>query len=145
MPTDDSKKQLLGFLGLCRKAGKLICGTPQVCDALGKKKQPYLVLAAHDSSEATRKKLRTQTEFYRVPLYIAEICGEELAHAVGKSGLIAAVAVTDSGMGEALLSRIEAMEKATAPRPNSTGKEPSAREGKDTQYDTEDCTDCEGL
>ena len=130
MPTDDMKKRLLGFLGLCRKAGKLICGTPQVCDSLGSKKPPCFVLAAYDASNATKKKLRTQTDYYGVPLHIAEITAEELAHAVGKTGALAAVAVTDPGMGEALLSRIGGAKDATD-TPISTGKEPSAREGKD--------------
>ena len=47
---------------------------------------------------------------------------------------LAAVAVTDCGMKEALLARIKAMEKdapTVTDRPISTGKEPSAREGKD--------------
>ena len=131
MPKNEAKKSLLGFLGLCRKAGRLICGTPQVTEALGGKRAPVFVVAAYDASPATQKKLRTQTEFYRVPLYTVEIGALELAHAVGKTGALAAVAVTESGMGEALLSRIKAMENATAECPISTGKEPSNEEGKD--------------
>ena len=127
----EAKKNLLGFLGLCRKAGRLICGTPQVCESLGSKRPPCFVVAAQDASPATQKKLKSQTEFYRVPLYTVKIGVEELAHAVGKTGALAAVAVTDSGMGKALLSRIEAMEKSDAECPISTGKEPSREEGKD--------------
>lgn len=131
MPKDEAKKSLLGFLGLCRKAGHLICGTPQVTEALGGKRQPVLVIVAEDASPATQKKLRTQTEFYRVPLRTVSVSVEELAHAVGKTGALAAVAVTDGGMANALLSRIEAMDDTAADTPISTGKEPSAREGKD--------------
>ena len=131
MPTHEAKMKLLGFLGLCRKAGRLICGTPQVTEALGGKRPPCFVLAAQDASPATQKKLKSQTEFYRVPLYTVNIGVEELAHAVGKTGALAAVAITDEGMATALLSRIEAMEQSDAECPISTGKEPSREEGKD--------------
>lgn len=126
---NEATKRLLGFLGLCRKAGKLIIGTPLVCEALGARTKPHLVLVCAYASPATRKKLQTKTAYYGVTLRMPALDPEELAHAVGKTGAVAALAVTDPGMAAALLSRIDAAEQTEAPI--STGKEPSAREGKD--------------
>ena len=37
--------KVLGALGLCRRAGALICGTPMICIALREgKKRPFLVV-----------------------------------------------------------------------------------------------------
>ncbi|MBQ8433008.1 MAG: ribosomal L7Ae/L30e/S12e/Gadd45 family protein [Clostridia bacterium] len=89
------QEKLLAALGLCRKAGKLICGTPLVCDALGSGKKPYLVVCASDNSENTAKRLRDRCAFYGVPMVRSQICGEELSRALGKGSRVAAVAVTD--------------------------------------------------
>ena len=47
---------VLRALGLCKRAGALITGTPMICDALrdGKRK-PLMVLVASDVSEGTKK------------------------------------------------------------------------------------------
>ena len=48
---------LLGAVGLCRKAGKLVMGTDAVCLALREAKKPFGVLAAGDCSENTSKQI----------------------------------------------------------------------------------------
>ena len=64
-----SNQRLLSALGLCRKAGKLICGTPLICDALRSAKKPCAVIMASDNSENTQKKLSDKCAFYGVPLF----------------------------------------------------------------------------
>ena len=92
-------KGALRALGLCRRAGALVCGTPMICTALrGGDKKPLMVVAASDVSDATLKKLTDKTGFYSTPLYRIDATGEELAAAVGKSGSLAAVAVTDKNL-----------------------------------------------
>ena len=90
------------FLGLCRRAGKAVCGTPLVCTELAKKKPPYLVLMSETASAATQKKLTNKCLFYRVPLIKIAVDTGSLAHAVGKTGDLAAVAVTDENFATEL-------------------------------------------
>ena len=88
----------LRLLGLARRAGKLLLGAPLIFAAMHKGKPPFLVIAAADASAPSQKKLRTQCEFYRVPLFISPYTKEALSHAVGKAGLLSAVAVTDAAL-----------------------------------------------
>lgn len=82
-------------LGICAKARKLVCGTPLICEALRGRNKPFLVLEASDNSENTSKRLRDRCSFYSVRMVRLRANGEELAGAVGKSGRVAAAAVTD--------------------------------------------------
>lgn len=86
---------VLGALGICAKAGRLICGTPLICEALKAKKQIFLVVEASDNSENTQKRLRDRCEFYGVKKVRLECDGDALAKALGKSGRVAAAAITD--------------------------------------------------
>ena len=89
-------QKTLNALGLCARARKLITGTPMVCDALKHRKPPvFLVLSAKDNAENTAKRLSDRCRFYEVPLVTPEIDGAALARAIGKSGHVAAVAITD--------------------------------------------------
>ena len=91
-----SNDRLLHALGLCAKAGRLITGTPMVCEALRQGcPRVHLVVAASDNSENTAKRLHDRCAFYGVRLVIAEADGVCLSDALGKSGRVAAVAITD--------------------------------------------------
>ena len=106
MPVRDDVSRpdrFLGLLGLCRRAGRVVCGAPLIFQAMRSHKPPALVLVAADASEGSAKKLRTKCEFYRVPLLLTEYTKEALAHAVGKDGPMAAVAVLDAGIAGELL------------------------------------------
>lgn len=69
-----------------------------VCEALAKPNAVKIVLMPSDNSENTQKRLRDKCEYYGVRLAKIPIDGETLAHAVGKSGKIAAVGVTDENL-----------------------------------------------
>ena len=92
------EEALLRALGLCSKARKIIFGTPMICESLAGKHKPYLVVCAADNAENTAKRLRDRCAFYDVRLAVCESNGEDLAHAVGKTGHLAAVAVTDENL-----------------------------------------------
>ena len=98
----DETERFLTFLGLCRRAGKTVHGTPLVCEALAKRKPPYLVLLSAGASAATAKKITDKCRFYRVPLLTVPADPERLARAVGKACLLAAVAVTDESFAREL-------------------------------------------
>ena len=92
--------RVMNALGLCRKAGALICGTDMICTSLrdGKGKRPLLVLEAADTSDGTHKKINDKCSFYGVKAVRLKETSEELARAVGKTGGLAAVAVTDENL-----------------------------------------------
>ena len=97
---------LLHALGLCARARGLIFGVPMICDALAGKQKPYLVISAVDNAENSAKRLRDRCAFYSVRLAICDVRGEELAHAVGKTGHLAAVAVTDANLSRLVEKKI---------------------------------------
>ena len=96
----DANATLLSSLGLCARAGALVFGTAMVCDAMraGGKKRPRLVLEACDTSQATHKKLTDKCTFYGVRHVRLPATGEALAAALGKSAVLAAVAVCDDNL-----------------------------------------------
>ncbi len=116
MSAPSQKDNLLSTVGLCARARKLAVGTPMVCDALrdGGKNRPLAVLEAADTSDNTHEKLLSKCAYYNTPLYRLPADTSELGHAIGKSGLVAAVAVTDAGLLRALSPYLPAPEKLPA-------------------------------
>ena len=110
---ENIKKRILSALGLAARAGALVCGTDMICDTLRKipesnrnnsnnkntaknRKKVLLVIEASDTSDNTNKKLTDKCSYYRTEhIKTDNIDAATLAHAVGKSGGIAAVALTD--------------------------------------------------
>ncbi len=117
------KDKLLSTVGLCARARKLITGTSMVCEALrkgaeaGDGKRPLAVLEASDTSAGTHKKLASKCAYYRTPLHRLPVNTAELGHAIGKSGLISAVAVTDEHLLRALAPHLPAPEAPPADIP----------------------------
>ena len=104
------ENKILSSLGLCAKAGKLIRGVPMICEALRRSgaSKVYLVLEACDTSDNTHKKLNDKCNFYNTEKIRLDENGEALASAVGKSGSIGAVAITDVGLSEMVKRHFEA-------------------------------------
>jgi ribosomal protein L7Ae-like RNA K-turn-binding protein len=75
-----------------------------VCEALraGGKTPVLAVLEAEDTSAATHEKLVSKCTYYRTPHYRIPVNTARLAHAVGKTGAVAAVGVTDENLLRAL-------------------------------------------
>lgn len=88
-------KHFISSLGLCAKAGKLICGVPMITEAMQKGKRVYLVLEASDTSDNTHKRISDKCDFYGVKKIQLDIDCGALGSAVGKSSVLAAVAITD--------------------------------------------------
>ena len=61
-------EKIIGLLGLAARAGKLIYGTPMVCDALREGKKVFYVFRAAGTSENTHKKIGDKCKFYNVEL-----------------------------------------------------------------------------
>lgn len=92
---NEPMQKALRAIGLCMKAGRLVCGTPLVCEALGGKRKPFLVVEASDNSDNTAKRLGDKCAYYGVEKLRLKASGEALARALGKSARVAAVAITD--------------------------------------------------
>lgn len=103
-------KNILLALGLSKKAGKLVRGTPAVCDALAGGKPPELVVLSGEASANTRKRVSDKCAYYGVRLLLTEATTDELSRAVGGKGAVAAVAVTDAGLAGLVLSKAEQLE-----------------------------------
>lgn len=118
-----ARDPLLFALGLCARARKLVTGTPMVCEALRKGgKTPILaVLEATDTSDNTHGKLTSKCAYYKTPLYRIPVTTEGLAHAIGKTGAVAAVGVTDAHLLDALARHLPPAEAL----PPSPAEEPT--------------------
>lgn len=106
MMMSNANREVLFALGLCAKAGKLIYGVPMVCEALKKQKSVVAVFSAADNSSNSAKRLFDRCNYYGVPLYTLSVDGDTLSGAVGKSGRLAALAVTDQNLCQLVLSKM---------------------------------------
>ena len=95
--------KLLNFLGLCRRAGRLVTGNDIVIDAV-ENGDARLVIVASDISANTEKKLRRVCDELYVPILTVNRTKEELSVAIGK--FAAVVAVTDKGFADKLTELI---------------------------------------
>ncbi len=98
----ENEKKLLGALGMSARARKMIFGVPMICEALGAQKKvgkyPLIVFEACDTSENTHKRISDRCGYYRVKLVKLNIDGATLATMLGKSSVLAAVALTDENL-----------------------------------------------
>ena len=109
------EKNLLGLIGICKKAGKTVVGVPMICEHLQKYRQKrpigsegeieLIVIEASDTSANTHKKITDKCIYYKVKHLKIESTCEILGNAVGK-GAVAAVAIADKGFCRAILGRI---------------------------------------
>ncbi len=90
----------LSYIGIAKKAGKLVSGTDMVCDTL-RQGGKLPVFVASDASDGTRKKLSDKCTFYRAELVTLDATSQELAHGIGKTGAVAAVYINDEGLSNA--------------------------------------------
>ena len=95
-----NSSRLLSNLGLCVRAGKTVMGVPMICEAMrkGGSNAPKAVFEAADTSENTHKRISDKCEFYGVKHIRLECDCETLAKSLGKTGALAAIALTDENM-----------------------------------------------
>lgn len=100
--SQNNSEKLLGLLGLAARAGKLVYGTPMVCEALKDRKKIYYVFRAKGASENTHKRIGDRCRYYGVTLIDVELDTAEFGRRLGKSGELAAVALTDAGFAQGI-------------------------------------------
>ena len=102
--TDEEK--ILSVLGLSARSRSLVFGVPQICEALTKDrareekngKYPLVVFEASDTSENTHKRISDKCGYYNVKHIRLATDGETLAKRLGKSSMLAAVAITNKDL-----------------------------------------------
>ena len=120
-PTKEDK--LLSTLGLCARARKLVMGTPMVCETLRSGKPAiHGVLEASNTSANTHKRLADRCAYYQVPLYRLSADTARLGRAVGKTGAVAAVGVTDKDLYRALSPHLPLREEPREETEQETDK-----------------------
>ena len=103
------RKKFAGLLGIAKKAGRVIAGTNLVTDSIRSgsvSKCPQAVFLASDASENTKKRITNCCTYYEVPLYLIPLTIAEIGDAIGKSGSVSAVGITDAGLCDALVKLI---------------------------------------
>lgn len=90
---------ILNFLGIARRAGKLSLGFDAAEEAVNKKKSKLLILAC-DVSERTRKSVEKISVKGNVNTVFSEIPMERLGNAVGKT--VGIISVNDEGFAKRL-------------------------------------------
>ena len=100
--------RLLSFLGICRRAGKLVIGNDPVRESIETNKA-LLVIIASDISPNTLKKITAVIEASDVPCYTVNRTKDEISFHLGK--VCAVLAVTDKGFADKLTELIEAEQK----------------------------------
>lgn len=107
------EKNLLGMVGMCRRAGKTVIGTDMVCEHLRRQSEKkssqkgisIIVLESSDTSDNTHKKISDKCEYYNVKHVRLESNSEALGKAVGKR-VAAVVAIADESFCRAILERL---------------------------------------
>lgn len=103
---------LLGMLGLCMRAGRLIYGTDRICEAMRVAepgRAPLLVLEASGTSENTHKKLADKSKFYNIEHVRLPVDATALARAIGRAREVAAVGITDGNLCRAVKEKLDAV------------------------------------
>lgn len=107
--TSQDTARICGMLGLCVKAGKAVLGAPLVLQAIRSmqlRRRPQMVFLCSDASANTCKRIQNGCRTYHVPCYMLPLTGTQTAQAVGKSSMIMAVGITDSGMARTLYEKV---------------------------------------
>lgn len=100
--------RLLSFMGICRRAGKLVIGNDPVKESIETDKA-LLVLIASDISQNTLKKIKPVIEDSSVPCYTINRTKDEISFSLGKACAI--LAVTDKGFADKFTELIKSEQK----------------------------------
>ena len=90
-------EKLSGFLGLSRKAGKIVFGFDMTVEAM-RKKTAKLVLLSNDCSERTARNIKRIAEENKTEILILPLSMDEIGYAVAKR--VGVLSVCDSGFSK---------------------------------------------
>lgn len=96
--------KVLSLLGLCKRSGRMICGTDYVIDAMQKKKIHYIFVAS-DATPSTIDKIEKKAYFYQVPIN-KSFDTIELNTSIGTVNF-KVIGITDLGFSKKIASEVE--------------------------------------
>ena len=98
-------ERIVRMLGFAARAGRILFGTDTVCKSLGARgeREVRLVLLSKNASDATKRKLGYKCEFYKKPLIVIDMDGEELGRLLGKSYAAMVIAVNDARFADEII------------------------------------------
>ena len=101
-----STEKFLSMLGLSRRAGKVVIGTPLVTGLLpgGKVK---IVFYTSDASENTKKRITDKCKFYNVNCVMLNIPSDRIGKMVGMSTPVCVIGVADDNFSKQLNALIQ--------------------------------------
>ena len=104
--TEINIKGFLSMLGLSRRAGKVIIGTPLVTSTLpsGKVKVTFYT---SDASENTKKRITDKCSFYNTECIMIDIPSNVVGKMVGMKSSVCVVGVTDDNFSKQLKALIQ--------------------------------------
>ena len=108
--SQELKKSILSYLGLSQRGRNAVSGEFSVESAI-KAYSACLVIVADDASAHTKKMFTNMCSFYEVPLYFIAT-KEEIGHAMGYE-YRASAAITDEGLANAAIKKLELLKKLT--------------------------------
>ena len=101
--TEQIENRVIGFLGLCMRAGRIISGQ-EACVDLIRREEAALVLMDADASENTQKRIADACHSHHTPLWM--LSKGSLGAAIGKRGRMV-IALKEDGMAQNLLSFLQ--------------------------------------
>ncbi len=111
----------LGFLGICRRAGKLMIGEDGVSGA-ARGGEAALLMVAADTADNTRKKAMNLGRWYRIPVVKLPWDKDTLGELLDKR-VCAILALKDKGLAAAFLEKLAAAHPGYGePEAAETGK-----------------------
>ena len=98
--------RIRGMIGFAMRAGKLVIGTDQVCKTIAKANGGgiKLVVIAGNASAATRKKLSSKCDFYKIPSVEIDMTPEDLGALIGKTYAPAVIGIADDGFSKEIIT-----------------------------------------
>jgi len=105
--TEQTENRVMGFLGLCMRAGRIVSGQ-EACVDLIRSGECALALMDASVSENTRKRLTDACHSHEAPLY--EVSAGSLGASIGKKGRMV-IALKPDGMSEKLLNLLQSEQR----------------------------------
>ena len=104
---EQTENRVIGFLGLCMRAGRIVSGQ-EACVDLIRRKEAAVVILDGGASENTFKRIADACHSHDIPGWV--LSEGALGNAIGKRGRMV-IALKDDGMARNLLSMLEGQQR----------------------------------
>jgi len=99
-----NKEKIIKYLGLCKRANKIVSGEEQVLETI-KKNIAKIVFLASDAGKNTTKRITDKSTFYNI-LLNSSFSTEELNKAIGKQNR-KVISISDKNFAKMIISQLD--------------------------------------